>query len=325
MPIIADLLVTKGSALSTIGRPREGLGVTETGRQLAESVGLSFTVLRATLNSINPMQEDDPAACLATARRGLDLATRLGLPGFIASFAETAAFMAYRTGDWDVAAGILRDGLQTIPDEERVHLDGVLSTYAVLQGEPGAPHVARVRAMVEGVTDPNTLGHLAQVQLFWGLATGDRTPVDEAVAWIKASDPEGMDATSWTVLARICLWAGDATTATQAMEGLRSSTIRGRAVDAQAAVLAAGIAALAGRTEEALAGYRLAIRTFTDLGLRWDVAMIGLDMAVLLDPADPEVRAAAVQARELFAELGAQPFQARLDAALTGTPSRVGG
>jgi len=44
-------------------------------------------------------------------------------------------------------------------------------------------------------------------------------------------------------------------------------------------------------------------------------------MAVLLDPADPDVRAAAASARETFDELGARPFAERLEEAL----QRVGG
>jgi hypothetical protein len=39
-------------------------------------------------------------------------------------------------------------------------------------------------------------------------------------------------------------------------------------------------------------------------------------MATLLDPADPEVRAAADAAREILVRLRAAPFIARLDAAL---------
>jgi hypothetical protein len=42
-----------------------------------------------------------------------------------------------------------------------------------------------------------------------------------------------------------------------------------------------------------------------------------LDMAILLDPADPEVRTAADAAREILVRLEAAPFLARLDAAMT--------
>jgi hypothetical protein len=70
--------------------------------------------------------------------------------------------------------------------------------------------------------------------------------------------------------------------------------------------------------------YRDALREWRDLGLLWDEALCGLDMATLLDPADPEVRAAADAAREILVRLEAAPFLARLDAAMarSGEPGR---
>jgi hypothetical protein len=44
--------------------------------------------------------------------------------------------------------------------------------------------------------------------------------------------------------------------------------------------------------------------------------MAGIDMATLLDPASPDVRAAADQSREILVRLGAVPFVERLDLAL---------
>ncbi len=71
-----------------------------------------------------------------------------------------------------------------------------------------------------------------------------------------------------------------------------------------------------------MALYRDVLREWHDLGLVWDEALCGLDMATLLDPGDPEVRAAADAAREILVQLGAAPFIARLDAAMA-RPSRV--
>jgi hypothetical protein len=42
-------------------------------------------------------------------------------------------------------------------------------------------------------------------------------------------------------------------------------------------------------------------------------------MATVLDPSEPDVRAAAESAREILTRLGARPFLERLDAALAGT------
>ena len=78
----------------------------------------------------------------------------------------------------------------------------------------------------------------------------------------------------------------------------------------------AGIEALEGRSHSALVLYNKALRVWRDLGLAWDEALCGLDMAILLDPADVDAQAAAQSSRETFLRLGAKPFLTRLDAAV---------
>src|SRR4029077_7849978 len=95
-----------------------------------------------------------------------------------------------------------------------------------------------------------------------------------------------------------------------------ASPRRGRAVDNDRATIHAGIAALEGRTAEAMAGYRQALGVWRDLGLVWDEALCAIDMATVLDPSEPEVRAAGEAAREILVRLRAVPFIERLDAAL---------
>lgn len=104
------------------------------------------------------------------------------------------------------------------------------------------------------------------------------------------------------------LWLGDAAGAAADLVALDGSGAYGPAVDAGRRTIRAGIAAIEGRSVEALALYREALRLWRDLGLAWDEALCGLDMAILLDPADPEVRAAADSAGEILARLGAKPF-----------------
>ncbi len=81
------------------------------------------------------------------------------------------------------------------------------------------------------------------------------------------------------------------------------------------------MAALDGRMSEAFAGYRESLRAWHDLGLAWDAALCGLDMALLLDPTEPQVAAAVQDSREILVRLGATPFIARLDAAIARSSS----
>lgn len=55
-----------------------------------------------------------------------------------------------------------------------------------------------------------------------------------------------------------------------------------------------------------------------DLALRFDVAMAALDMATFIGPDQPAVRAAAAEALEIFAELGATPLLERLERLMAG-------
>ena len=100
------------------------------------------------------------------------------------------------------------------------------------------------------------------------------------------------------------------------LDRIRLDEPRGLSLAALVAGFAANLDALAGRVPEAMAGYRVALRGLEDLGLRWEAALVGLDMAILLDPAEPAVQAAARAARATFEELRARPFVERLDAAL---------
>ncbi len=75
----------------------------------------------------------------------------------------------------------------------------------------------------------------------------------------------------------------------------------------------------------ALAGYRTALALWRDLGCAWDEALCVIDMATVLDPSLPEVRAAAEAAREILVRLGAVPFVERLDAAMSRSGAAAGG
>ena len=108
---------------------------------------------------------------------------------------------------------------------------------------------------------------------------------------------------------------GDGPAAASDLASLDQSGVHGPAIEADRKTIRAGIAALEGRPAEAIPLYREALRAWHDLGLAWDEALCGLDMATLLDPSEPEVRAAAETAREILVRLGAKPFIARLDAA----------
>jgi hypothetical protein len=114
---------------------------------------------------------------------------------------------------------------------------------------------------------------------------------------------------------RYAILARDPTRAREAVRELEAMGISGPALAADVETIRAGCAALEGDGQAAIAGYRTAMGAWRDLGLAWDEALCGLEMAILLDPADPAVRAAAETAREILTRLGATPFLAQLEEA----------
>ncbi len=95
--------------------------------------------------------------------------------------------------------------------------------------------------------------------------------------------------------------------------GLHESLrVHGDAISAERVILRAGFAALEGRLAEAHAGYRDAIESWRDLGLDWEEALAGLDMATVLDRDQPDVATAIIRSREIFERLRARPFLERL-------------
>ncbi len=116
--------------------------------------------------------------------------------------------------------------------------------------------------------------------------------------------------------ARAALLARDAASAAADLEALEATGVHGPAIEARETSIRAGLAALDGRPADALALYADAIRGFRDLGVPLDEALTAIEMATLLDPALPEVRAAADAARAILTRLRAQPFLDRLDVAM---------
>jgi hypothetical protein len=116
--------------------------------------------------------------------------------------------------------------------------------------------------------------------------------------------------------ARAAIWLKDAPAALADLAILEDSGGHGPAVEADRTTIRGGLAALDGRAADARSLYREALLAWRDLGLAWDEALCGLDMALFLDPSEPEVQAATASAREILVRLEARPFIARLEAAL---------
>ena len=318
--IVADTLVTKGTALGILGRPIEGLGVIGAGQALAQAHDISATIVRGHINSSFLLATLDPRAGLAEAQEGLAVARRLGRKSEAAVLLGNCLDAAVRTGDWEWALAelspVLADPLEAT---DRISLLGSAVVIKALRGEPTADLVEEQTRLVGSSSEASLQASLNAARAGASFAAG--ALAEARVAWhrlVEVSSGSVADAVPRS--ARAALWLGDIEGARSDLAQVEGSGIHGPAVHAERATIRAGIAARQGDVAEALGRYRDALEAWRDLGLLWDEALCGLDMALLLDPANPEVRAAADASRDILVRLGAVPFIERLDATLGRQP-----
>ncbi len=314
--IVADTLVTKGTALARVGRTIEGLGAIGAGQALAEAAGLDVAFLRAHANRSSLGGSSDPRAALEVAQAGLLVARRLGRRTQLSILLANAADCALRTGDWIWALDELDRTLaeEFEPADRSGPLQGLIELRA-LRGDSVSDLIEEIHRLVGDSDDRQLLAGVELADAFAAFAGGQLR--EARAAWRRVGELSSTNMSeSLARAARAGLWAGDLVAARDDLVALEMSGIRGPAIEADRHTIRAGIAAAEGRPAEALALYRDALRAWRDLGLAWDEALCGIDMATLLDRGEPAVMAAADSARQILARLGARPFLERLEAAL---------
>jgi len=321
--LVADTLVTKGTALGDLGRRYEGQGAIEAGLHLAERYGLAVTALRARINLGDFLVRDDPRATLENNRVGLAEARRLGQRAYALTFLVNAALLgATSAGDWDWALPELEELLTSeLEREDRITVLGPVLSVRHWRGEAADELLAEIERLAADTADPHIVSTVAGAHADRAFARGE---FDDAAAGYRrvAVLRAGNAPLGYAFATRASLLLQDAASAASDLAALEATGAHGTTIEAQRASIRAGLAALDGRPADALSLYRDAIRRFRDLGQPVDEAFTAIEMASLLDPAEPEVRAAADAAREILTRLRAQPFLERLDTAMA-RPSPV--
>ena len=308
-------MVTFGSALGNLGRGYQAFALIQGGLDLAERHGQTLTALRARLN-LGALPSVEPGYALENNRRGMVEARRMGHRRRLLLFLTNGAEAGLWMGDWDWALPELDKLLAAdLEPEDRLP---VLESVARLRGWKGErvdAYLEALERLADGKSDPASRYSVAAARADHAFALGDLQ--DAAERYRRAAAISGANAPlSLTLAARAGLLMRDATAAATDLEALQATAVHGQWNEAHRTSIRAGLAALGGRTSEAVALYADAIRVFRDLGVLVDEAFTAIEMATLLDPELPEVRAAADAARETLARLGAQPFLERLEAAM---------
>ncbi len=314
--LIADALVTKGSALAALGRSAEGLILIRGAGDLAESVEAWPTVLRARTNASASLALEDPRANLEYSLAGLALARRLGYRGMEQVLLQNAAWSARMIGDWDFIRREAEYALGLdLDDTDRLQVLVNVIALRIESGDEDPALEAEFEALVSPVADSEAQPFRLDLEQTRHMAAGRFADAARTTRALAETSPLNA-ADALTVACRASLLAHDLEQASADLAALRALGTHGRAFDISRAGLEAGVAALEGRAVDALAGHREVLRGLHELGVDFEIALVGLQCAALMDPSIPEMAAAIDEARAIFTRIGAAPFLVLLDRAL---------
>ncbi len=315
--LVADVLVTRGTALTSMGRAYEGVGCLETGLRLAERRGLLGTEIRARTNLGGPLTDSDPRAALDVSRVGLELARRFGHRMGVSLLVVNASTGAFESGEWDFARAELRTALdEASSDEERVTLLQFLVQVLVEGGANADAEIDEVEQWLAAHLDEQAFLSSTASAMRSARALQARDFAAASSSYLEGGtfDPYNAVA-SYSEATFLALLVRDREHARAGVEALRATGSHAAIARLTAEVGDAGIDALDGRTDRARAGLLAAYAGLRDAGAARKQAITGVVIATLLDPTDAQVRAATAETRQLVERMGAGLWLGLLDAA----------
>ena len=318
--ILARALVTKGVVLGQLGRRREGIGVVRAGEQLARDNRLDEILSIALAFRGFLMGDLDAVGAMDAYREGLTLARRVGNRVAMLRLINNLGYTAFVAGDWDEALEHL-DG-QLAEELERGDRIALLSNSVIVHACRGEDVTAALAELQRLIGDDWTESTAPVDDAMGNAAMANGRLGDASTAWRHLADQDAINAPEFRYrAARPALWEREVAGAQADLAALDATGVHGTVVELRRTTIRAGLAALEGRSAEGLLLYKEVMRGWRDIGQLWDEALVGIDMATLLDPSDPYVRNVAESTREILIRMGAKPFVARLDAAMGGSTS----
>jgi tetratricopeptide (TPR) repeat protein len=315
LSVIAEALLARGNALGQLGRRREAFGTFRMAAELGSDNGLTWAHLRSTANSTGLLAETDVEASVQGWRDLIGLARKAGHRAMLLNGTANLGYTAFLAGEWDEAMTLLDPLLaEDMAARDRLVMLNNALIIRASRGESIANGLAEMES-IGSVMSGSWHLYVADPEANAAMAAGDLKSALDNYREIAEDDPSQGPEYFYRA-ARAALWNRDAASAGELLTRFEESGGYGRIIDARHATLRAGLAALDGRSAEALALYREALRDWRAAGAVWDEALTGVDMAELLDPADPDVATVIASARAILERLRAKPYIERLDAAV---------
>jgi class 3 adenylate cyclase/tetratricopeptide (TPR) repeat protein len=302
--VAIDARVTLGTARAGQGSAEDGMAELRQAIADAQQEGLGSVELRALNNLAWLMVSDDPRATLDTARRGLELAERLGNREQTLQLLDIATIVAIDTGDWDWALGALEEASAgDVPTSYRLDFAATRAMIGALRGTPDPQGAIEGLGPMEPDLDPQAMAWVEQARALAALLAGD-LPGALALAQAASRQSVGFERSEALALAgRAAAWSGAFETATAALHDLEEERSWGRAQRAIRATLRAAVAsgvAAGGTAESAHAHWAEAIQGWQQLNLPLREAFCHLDRSRLTGDA-----AAGEAATRILERLGA--------------------
>jgi len=314
IPTIVDALITRGTALGNLGRMYEAIALLQGATRYAQDHHLPLAEMRAANNVGHLLAYDDHVGAMDACHTGMELANRLGDVRFIGAFTWAVAEYLDRDGRFDEGQALrdeVRDRIE-LPASSLLWYEHTDLTSRVERGDTSALDAAyeAARRAVDNANPqsqasaPATRATLNVLEGCFQAAYDDVMSIDEAH---RLPDHLAVAMVAAAMLGNIDLLKVVA-------EALDSSPARGRVLGSLRSAVSGALAALRGRTEEAVAGFSDAL---SFRYLRLDRANLQALFATLVGREVPEAREASDAAFEVLTEAGAIAY---LDLYAAGMP-----
>ena len=322
---IGQGFITKGAALASLGRQREGIALIRAAEKLARDEGLDELLGAALTIASAHLGESDPMGASASAFEALEVARRMGRRDREMMAINNFGYNAFLTGDWDRALNELDAALGgDLEGPQRIWLSSNSMIIHACRGEDVREQLREIDRLVKEANESELATAASDAHGNAAFAAGDFAAAASHWRSVAAATPALVPAFSYQA-ARPWLWLGNEAEFRNDLAAFEAAGFHGHVIDARHATLLAGVAALEGRRSDATALYREALDRWRDLGLAWDQALTGLDVLTVLDTNDKWVRSVAESTRVILERLGATPLLARLDELVERQPSSVAG
>ena len=307
--IIAETLNNKGSSLGYLGRSVEAVALLRAAVELAHERGFVAAETRA-LSNLGVSIDDNPRRARDILEQGLNLARRVGNRS-LSNWAAISRLYARRLDCGRMGRGARGGcaGPRRCPRPQGREPAG-RDPEPVGPG-PDARPAGRVRPTRCSPTWSGSPARRptrsAPPPSITSAATGRCSPGDHALAsreMLLASDEPNIGHVFLAGAARAALWGGDLATAGEIADRLDAHPNSSASFTAGRIAVRAGIAALEGRRDDAISGFRDALARFRAIGEDFELARTGLDFVLLVGPGEPAARAAAAEARPIFERVG---------------------